>query len=345
MSLANLHYGVAEEWETLPDWASYFLFLGFFIASQPKTETRSVIGVALPTRAFAAALAATGVVYNRTVLTKNRVDAESHFQMLCQLPSGAPITYLHGKRNLNGLLLGCTDKFGEKRLIIQIPGPKSSAETHYVRPADAEKIQRPAEVSQITKTSGMPSKRQTGQLVTPVSEFTQALLGGENATDLSHRSRLECSIIGQLSALRKEITQTAFSIFTESTSSQLVSKPRFHEGMLQDVLRARKFLGEGKAYRTDVVASQSQNVPMVACDIAPHVTIFDGSTGFTKWRDYWRSSHWLVLIESTESGFDDAVRALNTGYITNRIEDGAGRDMPLPPEGVELVFYREKLGD
>jgi hypothetical protein len=344
MSLANINYEVDGEWETLPDWASYFLFLGFFVASQPKTETRSIVGVALPTRAYAAALAATGVVYNRTVLAKNRVDTDSHFQMLCELPSGTPITYLHGQRNQTGLLLGCTDKFGEKRLIVQTPAPKSGTETHYVRATDSDKIQRAAGETQFNKSSRASSKRQTGKLITPVSEFTRELLGAENAADLSHRSRLECCIIGQLSALRREITETAFAIFTDSAGKLSRIKDDFHQGTLQDVLRVRKFMGEGKAYRTDALAAQSQNVPIVARGGVPHVTIFDGSAGFTKWRDDWRSSHWLVLIDSTESGFDEAARSLNTEYITNRIGDAAVGDVPPPPAGVELVFYRERLG-
>jgi len=62
MSLTNIHYRVDPGIEGLPEWASYFLFLGFFLSSQPKTDSRSIIGVALPTRAYAAALAATGIV-------------------------------------------------------------------------------------------------------------------------------------------------------------------------------------------------------------------------------------------------------------------------------------------
>jgi len=105
----------------------------------------------------------------------------------------------------------------------------------------------------------------------------------------------------------------------------------------------RKFMGEGKAYRTDVVAAQSENVPSLARDEVPHVTIFDGAAGFTKWHDYWCASHWLILLDSTESGFDEAARLLNTEYITNRIGDVGVSDVPAPPAGVELVFYRERL--
>jgi len=311
MSLANIHYAVDDDWDALPDWASYFLFLGFFIASQPKTDARAIIGVALPTRAYAAVLAATGIIYNRTVLAKNRVEADAHFQSLCKLPSGTSITYLHGQRNLNGLLLGCTDKFGEKMLIVETRSPQSLKQTYYVRSSDAIKIQQVISEAQTTPAPRHSSKRQTGKLVTPASEFTRNLLGEENAADLSYRSRLECFIIGQLSVLRQEANEPVFAMLTHTVNS-LRSRDEFHQGTLQDVLRVRKFMGEGKAYRTDVVAAQSENVPSLARDEVPHVTVFDGAAGFTKWHDYWRASHWLVLLDSTESGFDEAARLLNT---------------------------------
>lgn len=341
MSLTNIHYKVDPGIEGLPEWASYFLFLGFFLSSQPKTDSRSIIGVALPTRAYAAALAATGVVYNRAVLSKHRVDVDTHFRSLCELPNGTPVTYLHGKRAQAGLLLGCTDQFGERRLIVQTRGPKSGTETHYVRAADAEKIQQAREGEQTKGPSEIPARRQTGQLITPASEFARSILGEESAKDLPHRSRLECCIIGHLSQLRTEITETEFAAYTGAGAARAANS--WHAGTLQDILRVRKFMGGGKAYRTEVIAAQSSNVPSIAGEAEPHVTIFDGASGFTKWRDYWRSSQWLVLLDRTEPGFDEGARAINTEYITNRLGETESGDVPLPPAGVELVFYRERL--
>lgn len=342
MSLANIHHAVDGEWESLPEWASYFLFLGFFIASQPKIETRAIIGVALPTRAYAAALAATGVVYNRTVIAKNRVEDESHFQSLCELPNETPVTYLHGQRNLKGVLLGCKTESGQKMLVVHIRNSRGGNESHFVRASDAVKIQLLTENPLADSASKKSARHQTGQLVAPVSDFARNLLGAEHTADFSLRSRLDCCIVGRLSALRQEINETTFA--TSSISAVTIpAKDKFHQGTLQDVLRVRKFMGEGKAFRTDAVASQSRNVPNLARDAAPHVTIFDGATGFTKWRDYWRDSHWLVLLDSTESGFDEAANLLNAD-IRNRLDDEFSDDVPPPPAGVELVYYRERLG-
>lgn len=343
MSLTNIHYKVDSSIEGLPEWASYYLFLGFFLSSQPKTDSRSVIGVALPTRAYAAALAATGVVYNRAVLSRHRVDIGAHFRSLCELPGGTPVTYLHGKRTHAGLLLGYTDQFSERRLIVQTRSPKSATETHYVRAADAEKIQQAREGEQTKGLGETSARRQTGHLVTPTTEFARSILGEESAKDLPHRSRLECCVIGHLGQIRTEITETEFAAYTGDGAPRASATNSWNAGTLQDILRVRKFMGGGKAYRTEVIAAQSNNVPSVAAEAEPHVTIFDGAPGFTKWRDYWRSSHWLVLLDMTEPGFDEGARSLNTEYITNRLGETESGNVPLPPAGVQLVFYRERV--
>lgn len=342
MSLTNIYFRGDGGWERLPEWASYFLFLGFFLASQPKKETRSIIGVALPTRAYAAALAATGIVYYRTVMTKTRVEANEHFESVCELPSGTAITYLLGHRKLTGTLLGSTDEFGEKRLIVKTLSSKSSNETHYVRAADSLRVQVATSLVPASPPIARIGKQHTGKLVTPTSGFARALLGAESVADFNLSSRLECCIVCRLTALRQEANESNFAVPAPSAVSSLMSQG-FQSGTLQDVMRVRKFMGEGKAYRSDAIAAQSENVSTFSKLANPYVTIFDGSAGFTKWRDYWRSSHWLVLLDSTDAGFDDATRALNTEFITNRIGDAAPTSVPAPPAGVELVFYKERL--
>jgi hypothetical protein len=50
------------EWKRLPSWADFFFSVGRVLQLEPRTGTRAVLGVALPSRSFAAALAATGGV-------------------------------------------------------------------------------------------------------------------------------------------------------------------------------------------------------------------------------------------------------------------------------------------
>lgn len=340
MSLNNLYYAGEEGWERLPDWARFFLSLGAFIAAQPKSETRWIVGVAIPTRAYAAALAAAGVIYGQTT-TKKDGGVSTHFQRLCNMARGAAVTYLHGRRNLEGILLGYTDQFGERRLIVQTRNPRAGGDTHYVAERDALRVQIPAEADQYVAPQDLPD-RQTGRLVAPVCSFARRFLGEENVNDFAMRSRLDCLVVGRLSSLRQEITETNFRSYL-STDSFLDSTDEALEGTLLDILRVRKFMSEGKAYRTDAVAANSQNVPIVVRNSAPSVVIFDGSAGFVKWRGCWRSSHWVAILDATEPSFDEAARALNAEYVNRLDDEEPDVDVPpTPPAGIEIVFYRER---
>ncbi len=339
MSLTDLSYKKEAGWEQLPDWARFFLSLGAFVAAQPKSGTRFVAAAALPTRAYAAALAAAGVVYHQT-RTKDESGADSHFQRLCELPHGTGVTYLYGKRSLDGVLLGCTDQFGERRLIVQTRNPRAGGDTHYVAARDAIKIQLPAEADTIVSPKDLP-ERQTGRLVAPICPFTRRFLGEDAVKDFALRSRLDCLIVGRLSLLRQEILETTFRSFL-SADNLSDSADEAHEGTLIDILRVDKFMSEGKAYRTDAVAANVSGVSEASHHAVPHVVVFDGSAGFSKWRDFWRASHWIVLLDATESNFDEAARLLNAEYV-NRFDDDDVDGVPAPPAGIEMVFYRERL--
>jgi len=339
MSLTSLHYANEAEWKCLPDWACFFLSLGAFVAAQPKSETRAIVGVAIPTRAYAAALAAVGVVYHQT-RTRNDSSAESHFHRLCELQRGTGVTYLQGTRSLDGVLLGCTDQFGERRLIVQTRNPRAGGDTHYVAARDAIKIQLPAEADTIVSPQDLP-ERQTGRLVAPVCPFTRCFLGEDAVKDFALRSRLDCLIVGRLSLLRQEILETIFRSFL-SGDNLPDSADETHEGALVDILRVGKFMSEGKAYRSDAVAANSSGLSEAAYHAVPHVAVFDGPAGFSKWRHCWRASHLIVLLDGTESGFDEAARIVNAEH-SNRVDDDMPTEFPAPPDGIETVFYRERL--
>ncbi|HEV7842648.1 MAG TPA: hypothetical protein VGO69_03085, partial [Pyrinomonadaceae bacterium] len=169
-------------------------------------------------------------------------------------------------------------------------------------------------------------------------------LGEENVSDFAMRSRLDCLVVGRLSSLRQEITETSFRSYL-STDSFLDSTDESLVGTLLDILRVRKFMSEGKAYRTDAVAANSQNVPAVARNSTPSVVIFDGSAGFVKWRGCWRSSHWIAILDATEPNFNEAARALNAEYVDRLDDEEPDVDVPpTSPAGIEVVFYRERVG-
>src|SRR5687768_16142699 len=109
----RLYYPADTDWKQVPEWASFCLSLGAYVSSFPKLQTRIVVGLALPTRAYAASLVATGVVYGSTSASGKRINAEEQFRQLCGLGREEPVKLLCGKRKLQGVLVGSREMHGQ----------------------------------------------------------------------------------------------------------------------------------------------------------------------------------------------------------------------------------------
>src|SRR6266508_829484 len=75
----------AGDWLPLPDWACFLIELGSAMAASDNASSRVIAAVATPTRAYAAALCAAGLVLARAALPVS-LDAATHFAFLRTLP-------------------------------------------------------------------------------------------------------------------------------------------------------------------------------------------------------------------------------------------------------------------
>jgi hypothetical protein len=338
VKLHELYFRTQEDWACLPEWVKFYLSLGSYISSGPMDGRRLIAGVALPTRAFAAVFAAAGVVCewnNRNGGDTNGID---HFEELCGLPVSTAVTYLAGERNKLGVILGCFKVGGERWLRIQTGHPHNNAETHGVNNRTAYRVQVVPELG-IMDPRDLPYN-QYGTLITPPSEFARRVLGEEMAYNFTLQPHMKALLVGRVNHLRREAIDTNFAVIKEGKTDQV---PSFCAGTIQELIRSRRLFGmTNKPYRTDIFPSNSRRAPRTLQE-PPPLIIFDGSHGFLRWRNHWRGSNWLVLLDVTEGNFGDAREALNSEYRTMREDDDVPLDLPTPPEGVELVFYREKV--
>lgn len=312
-------------WNSVPEWGVFLLSLGAFAASYPKTNTRLVVGAALPTRAYAAAFVGTGVVCERTVSSGPRLAADIHFRQLCALKDRTPVTLMCGKKKSKGVLVGCRELHRQMWLEVQLTSKTAGGATQLVQAKDCLRIEV------VDGEGDGLQERLKWKEVKDVSPFARRLLGDENVHEFNTRSRLDCLLVGRLNLLQEEITGVNFACAPPLEEEQ---------GVLQDVLRVRKFLGAGHAFRSEAVAAGSQDAAEETGELKPHVTVFDGSTGFSKWRDYCRDSHWVVLLDRTEPGFEGAAALLNAEY-GNRVGEEKLEELPEVPAGLEVVAFTE----
>ena len=112
---------------------------------------------------------------------------------------------------------------------------------------------------------------------------------------------------------------------------------------MQDILRVRRFMADGQAYRMNIFRIDNRKPLRPPDGALPHAVIFDGAGGFLKWRDYWRNCHWIVVIDRTEPMAREAAGVLNRDYIENRIDGKTLDGIPAAPVGIELLSYSVPL--
>ncbi|BBD63529.1 hypothetical protein NIES2109_64040 (plasmid) [Nostoc sp. HK-01] len=309
----------------LPSWAIFFINVGHWLAQAEIQKNRLVLGLAIPTRNYAAALAALGVVQARANSPIDRINSNRYFEQLCKLPKGTPVVFYDCNRRYKGIYQGIDETCGERRLRIQRENKSSGGLTNLVS------VKQSHNVAIAHKPNISLPKKQSGRPIIIHNEFIDGVIGKHNTSEFITKTRLDCALIGRINTLKHEILEIPFASFSSSKSKT---------GYLQDILRVRNFLSEGQAYRSEILSSQVSEPPQTSGGLVPHVTIFDGATGFLKWRDDWRTSHWIILLERTEPHFKEAVEIIDNDYINRHNWEEIQNIIPAP-SGVEMVVYQE----
>lgn len=334
LTVKDLYYARQHGWHPLPEWASFFAAAGAAVATHNSATLRLIIGVALPTRAFSAALAATEVVITRSAINRDACDdgrdLHNRFEELCQMAQGTSVILLNPPTNrasgvrdrkLKGVISECVNVNGEQRLKITVD---AGGGNYQIAAKDSWRVE-PA-----STPKNLP-KRQTGQLVAPVKAFARQFLGEDAQSSSRPVSRLDCVLLGRVSQIEREVLGVNFALKQASGE--------FEQGTLQDILRARRFVTGDALFHSEVLRVDGSKPAKSPGGLAPHVTVFDGARGFLRWRHLWRDTNWIVLLDRTAPHFDEAASALNTDFIQNRVNNSDVLDhIPVPP-GIEVMAY------
>jgi hypothetical protein len=321
-----------DERVPLPEWGNFFIEIGRRVAEWGTGKNRLVVALAIPTKAFAAALAAVGVVLAKPNITYQQVDINQHFEQLRSSPKGTQVFFQYGEKLLVASYEGVAYLYGEPMLFIRVGkrryGINDGSLTYRVRRQDCHRV-----MFSSREHTPLCLEDEIGQPFI-ISDFLAGLIGEAEALQFSTKTKLDCVILGNINTLKQEITSIPF------TCKSVLSP--FQEGVLQEVLRVQKFIpNQNQPYRSEFLKVIGNQSPQTAGGLVPNVTIFDGATGFIKWRDDWCNSHWIVLLDRTEPHFREAVDIINNDY-SYRVGDEDIQLTVTPPDGVELVIY-EKL--
>lgn len=301
----------------LPDWAQYLVRLGRHLVDHYVPGRRLVVGVTVPTRAFAAAFAALGVA-DAAYQDPEKRDPRENFERIAALPAGTPIRFRRGRYLYCGRLLGTEVVTGVEHLTYHdgakcyLPWDRCGA----VEPLD------PAE--QFVRRRQLAAN----------ADFVEAALGVDPLVRASSTC-LDCLVVGVKDALRSDIVDEQFVVPTERGPDIT--------GVLNDLLRCDAWeLNANDHDRTTVVSGFVDELPARLHTERPPAVVFDGPHGYLRLRSYWRTSPWLVLLDRTSPSLAAAGDAFNQELALS-LDDADLSAVGDPPPEFEVCAYYEAL--
>ena len=322
----ELYYSDGVRWLMLPAWGRFFVHLGLALSAEFEAQRKVVAALAVPTRSYAAALTAFGIIVSRSSSPVKQISSADHFKQLLEVKEGTPVTVLNEGIRQKGITEG-PYKIGNRIwLRIKLRGGELAA-WKLVQESDALNVEI------VENEDEKVPKRITGRLITPISSFARNVVTAESVTTFVTMSRLDCLLIGRLNKLRPEIVEAKFATRGERNGE-------FSEGRLQDVIRVRSLLDPSEPFRSDILSSAGHG-PSKVTQTAPTVVVFDGSASFLRSRGWFETANWVILLDRTDSAFGDAMMLCNQEYTKRRVNDVNLEGIHPVPIGVDLISYYE----
>jgi hypothetical protein len=313
------------EWLPLPDWCKFFMNLGSEIILRKSPKKRFVLGLIVPTRAYASSFLCAGAVISKSKELKNKqCIIGEHFKELCLLKKGTPLKYKKGCREYKAIFDGVEKIYDRLRIRVQLVNQKGGNLTELLEPEKALGVS-----ISLTDNISLP-KQQSGRPIRiyQLKKFSEHILNTTDGDLEDFISRLDCVVLGPVNVICQEVTETHLSV-------KLFGKSE--KGTLNDIVRIRRFLKDSSVFRSDVYSMSGKKAPEIKGGI-PSLIIFDGAVGYLKWRNLWRESNCVVLLDHTESGFKEAVEVLKLEFFQSRINE-INLKIPNVPSGVETIAF------
>ncbi len=323
-NISHLYYLSNGVWVPFPPWANFFLELGTILSCYENKSNRFISVITTPTRAFAASLIAAGVIVPRVGMVSHNL--QSHISKLEMLSVGTPVLFRRGNLQFKGIYKGTTCGFGKRYFLINFQkGTEIS-----IPYEDAFRI----DISE-RQVEHLPNI-QSGRLLHPPSNLVKQLFEPDLLNKFLIESRLECVILGQQKTFQQELCD--FPI-------EYKEGDRMFDGKIIDLVRVKgaQFQPSDLSYRTYVLSATGKYNQHFTSKLNNYVTVFDGSLGFIKWREYFRNSNWIVVLDKTDRNFDLAVKEVNDEYIQNRVDKSVKLLIPNAPAGIEMMFFEEVI--
>lgn len=300
-----------------PDWLRFLFALGTTVGRGPEHMRGAVV---LPVSRVGAAAVCVGVVVARAAAEWGlSPDIEEHVRRLQELPIGASVTLIRGKRLLRGLFRGVRTMDDGRILIgVQVESNKAGRLTHWVDVREAAGIQPTADLRRLPDSQKGEPVRQGSPLLDHVF--------GPAAESFARSVRTDVICIGNRRALAEDLAGVTLRWRTNARA----------KGTLVDLARVADLGVTSRASRARWQAASSRSDHAEAD--ANAVVIFTDAHAFLRGRDGWGSASWIALLDRSEGSFEEAAETTKQIYLDGGYE--AVRWDGSIPHGIELLLWK-----
>lgn len=322
---SHIHTQTDRGWVHLPEWAKFFLEVGVSLAHFQNERTRYVAALALPTRSFATPFICSGLSCANIFLHPD--INQQHIEFLLSLPEGISVKYLDNGKLKKAITKGVVRNKDKTYIGLLVEGDSNTIK--YVSVENAHKI----DIS--GRDYAKLPMHQKGRAIRPPSELLQELLI-DKTDEYIFQTRIDGIVVGSMSSLQHDSElQLAFN--------QKGSKDPEHLGYLSDLFRVIGLNPPSTGHRFMLQSATKTEMAVPVEGLAHHASIiFDGALGFLKWKDAFPRQNWIIVLDRTESGFENAVGRVNEEYI---YRSDLETKLPLPniPSGIEMMFFSRDI--
>ncbi|MGA4719752.1 hypothetical protein [Fictibacillus nanhaiensis] len=323
----DLHVENKNKWELLPNWANFYIMVGktFYESLTNKTKLRLVL--TLPSRSYAGVFIAYGAMLALIMdkVDKNTID--THFKKIKNLDIGTSVVYRKQDRIYRGIYSGTEEINGEERIKITIQEKKAGSLTELLSSNQTLSVQVANEKNY--KLPKNPKGREN-----KVSDFIKIGFQNYNYHRLLTHSQLQFYYIGRKKWIKEEAVETEMALYD-------FKKSQYVKGNLHELLRMKELMGEQASYQSQLISSSSGSHEInLNYSTASTFTIFDGAMSYLRWREVFKSTHSVVILDRTETNFENAIYEISNDLLLSQKND---MDFPLNvqhiPRGIELMFW------
>jgi len=313
---------------SIPPWIKFYHSLGSYSSVKSADHLRKVIILSVPTRHFCSSIVATGAISNiAKEFVQDPSSKETYFNKLINLPEDTSIIRRDPntkKIKARGKSISSNEPSDKKYFRLQThKGTQKLAPVTNLLNMDICWDEIEIDISNDYKLPVGP-KNIFGDDGTG---FRSYIFDSTNA-DSFFKSGNEtvCLLIGEVNTMTREIGQ-----------ENLIASDTDVKGSFQDIIRSDK-LNNDSGYKTQLLSDRV--TPKTTIDEPPRLIIFDGARSFTKWRHFFNSSNMLVVLDRTDSHYQEAVLSANQDF-ENRKEDLNIPEFLIEeiPLGVEVMSY------